>query len=213
MARLNPNCENIWQRPLKSVRWDDEVWFEAGPLSKNKIGGLMSTLSTEAKLSKTYTNHCVHRTVIGIETHDIMTVSGHKKVETIQNYSAKTPNTKKRAMSNALTTAIYPEKVMKKENNAPASKQNDSNSGQFDLSMRDLLELSPEEEKEVMDQLLNDDMVVNIPQNSAPTPPVESVNNNNNNSISNAIQNKFVSDFTPRMAFANSNITINFNFK
>ena len=89
------------------------------------------------------------------------------------------------------------------------SNQNDPN--EIILSMRDLLELSPEEEKEAMDQLLNDDMVVNIPENAL---PVMMENVNNNNSVSNdAIQAKFVNDFTPRMAFANSNITINFYFK
>ena len=121
MTRLSPHSDLIWQKPLETATWDDRTWFEPTSLSKNKIGGLMSTLLKTAKLTKTYTNHCIRKTVItvldhsGFEACDIMTVSGHKKVETIQNYSGKTPKTKKRAMSNALSTAMCPEKVPKKE--------------------------------------------------------------------------------------------------
>ena len=83
-SRLDPNCDFLWQIAKPKVTWDDEIWYTGEPQSKNKIGGLMSTLSKVANLSKPYTNHCVRATCVtildheGFEARHIMSVSGHK---------------------------------------------------------------------------------------------------------------------------------------
>ena len=56
----------LWQQPKDDVTWGDATWFKPQPLSKNKIGSLMTSLSKEANLSKNCTNHCVRSTCITV---------------------------------------------------------------------------------------------------------------------------------------------------
>ena len=105
--RLNTGSTSLRQQPKDNVTWNDEFWYTAEPLSKNKVGQLMTLLTKEAKLSKPYTNHCVRSTCITIldennfEARHIMTLSGHKKEEYIKSYSVVTSSPKKKQMSNA----------------------------------------------------------------------------------------------------------------
>ena len=109
---LNPDNPYLWQTAKGKVTWEDNSWYTKEPQSKNKIGGLMTSLTKDAKLSQPYTNHCIRATCVtvldrnGYEARHIMSVSGHKKVESIQSYSSKTSNEKKRQMSNSLASSI-----------------------------------------------------------------------------------------------------------
>ena len=93
ISPLNKKSNCLWQQALNNMNWEDTEWYSADPQSKNKIGSLMTTLTKEAKLSKSYTNHCVRATCVtlldrsGFEARHIMTVSGHKSMESIQAYA------------------------------------------------------------------------------------------------------------------------------
>ena len=84
-SRLDKNCNYLWQQSKVKVSWSHDIWYTGEPQSKNEIGGLMSTLSKEASLSRSYTNHCVRATCVtildeqGYEARHIMSVSGQKK--------------------------------------------------------------------------------------------------------------------------------------
>ena len=144
----------MWQQPKDNVTWNDEFWYTAEPLSKNKVGQLMTLLTKEAKLSKPYTNHCVRSTCITIldennfEARHIMTLSGHKKEEPIKSYTVVTSSPKKKQMSNALADALV------KTNSPPELKREVKNEIQINqpvdngiAEISELLQMSPEEEK------------------------------------------------------------------
>jgi len=84
-AKLNPNCDALWQRPADAIDDDDaNPWYTNRRVGVNTIAKFMSELSKMAKLSVTYTNHSIRATSItmmdnaGMEARHIMRVSGHR---------------------------------------------------------------------------------------------------------------------------------------
>ena len=79
-----------------------------------------------------------------------MSVSGHKKVESIQNYTKHTSDEKKKEMSNCLASAISktPPKKQKSEPTSMIAKV-DTSQETFqtvdEMQLKDLLEISQEE--------------------------------------------------------------------
>ena len=76
----------------------------------------MSNISKSVHLSKNYTNHCVRATCItvlsesGFEARHIVTISGHKHQQSVQNYVRDTSNAQKPNMSASillLTTTTH----------------------------------------------------------------------------------------------------------
>ena len=57
ISNLNEECDSFFQYPDKSKRK-----YENKPVGKNTLGIMMKTISENAKLSKTYTNHCIRKT-------------------------------------------------------------------------------------------------------------------------------------------------------
>ena len=211
--KLEPKNPYLWQQAKEKVTWDDDTWFTKEPQSKNKIGGLLTKLSTDAKLSKNYTNHCVRATCVtlldrsGFEARHIMTVSGHKKVESIQSYANVTSNAKKREMSESLASAM----IMSPKRNKTTETDKIPNNDIQNMSFRELLELSPEQEAVVMKEILDDDWGNMVEVNAVPQAPPVSVNSATNNVTTlNPIAME-TQNVIPRMVFNNSNITINFN--
>ncbi len=64
LSKLNPDNELLFQQPKQKVKPDDEIWYTSRPVGAKTISGFMSKLSTDAKLSKRYTNHCIRATTI-----------------------------------------------------------------------------------------------------------------------------------------------------
>jgi hypothetical protein len=110
LGKRNPACDAFYQHPRGSFLDSDDSWYERKPLGKNTIGDLMATLSKEAGLSATYTNHCVRATTItvlndaGFKDRAIVSVSGHRNEKSISSYVADTRVDTKRRMSDALST-------------------------------------------------------------------------------------------------------------
>ena len=66
ISKLKPKCEALFQQPRRD--WNESVihniWYENRPLGVNSLGNMTKEISTKAKLSKVYTNHCVRGTAI-----------------------------------------------------------------------------------------------------------------------------------------------------
>ncbi|XP_077440152.1 uncharacterized protein LOC144062542 isoform X2 [Vanacampus margaritifer] len=59
LAKRNPLCRAFFQRPRDAWGPADDTWFENKAVGKNLLGTRMQMLSRAAKLSRTYTNHCI----------------------------------------------------------------------------------------------------------------------------------------------------------
>ena len=111
LRKLHPLVDRLFQRakvPAGScVSPDDPVWFMKSPLSHNLLGLMMKSLSSAAKLSNSYTNHCLRATTVvhlkaaGVEDRTICDISGHKNVASLAAYDRVSPQ---RALQ--LSTAI-----------------------------------------------------------------------------------------------------------
>ncbi|XP_062419295.1 uncharacterized protein LOC119217191 isoform X2 [Pungitius pungitius] len=58
-SKRNPLCRAFFQRPRDHCSATDVAWYENKAIGKNLLGTRMQMLSRAAKLSKTYTNHCI----------------------------------------------------------------------------------------------------------------------------------------------------------
>ena len=100
LERLNPKCESLFQT-AKSCASDSGPWYKNMPCGVNTLGSMMSTLSKKAKLSKTYTNHCLLATCIsildskGFASREICQVSGHANEGSITSYVGRVSDNKK----------------------------------------------------------------------------------------------------------------------
>lgn len=112
VSKLHPDLQDLWQKPRESFGSADSVWYCKTPLGKNTLYNMMSTISTRAKLSKRYTNHCVRATSIsaldraGFEGRHIIRATGHKSEMSIKSYSSRLTEGTKRQMSDALSNVL-----------------------------------------------------------------------------------------------------------
>ena len=101
LQHLNPDNKFLWQTPLKSPHPQrPEVWYGLQHIGKNTLGKFMTDLSAHCNLSKIYTNHSIRVTGITVLTRmkfsssEIMSVSGHKSVQSLTNYQRTQPKQK-----------------------------------------------------------------------------------------------------------------------
>ena len=99
---LNPENPFLWQTPLKKVDMQqDVVWYGKGHVGKNPLAKFMSEVSKNCGLSKIYTNHCIRVTGATILTRtkfsasEIMSVTGHKSIQSLAIYQKTGEKTKK----------------------------------------------------------------------------------------------------------------------
>ncbi|KAA8589899.1 hypothetical protein FQN60_013264, partial [Etheostoma spectabile] len=59
VSKRNPLCGAFFQRPRDHCCASEVTWYENKAIGKNLLGTRMQMLSRAAKLSKTYTNHCI----------------------------------------------------------------------------------------------------------------------------------------------------------
>lgn len=110
-AKLNPNCEWMWQRPKQKVCQEDDVWYDNSPLGKDTLSNMTKKVCEAAGCSKPYTNHCLRATSVtlldhaGYASRDIMTVSGHSS-ETSIKYYARTSEMQKERMSDTISSTL-----------------------------------------------------------------------------------------------------------
>ena len=102
----------LFQYPSWNWKRADKYWFENRPLGINKLGNMMSKISTEAGLSHRYTNHSLRTTAItlwseaGIGNHHIMAISGHRNEQSLRNYNSRPSQFQLQQCSGILSTAL-----------------------------------------------------------------------------------------------------------
>ena len=93
LEKLNPHNNALWQRPRVSMSIYDKIWYCNMAHGEKYLGNMLSMLSNTYKLSRCYTNHSLRVTSLqalddqNIEGRHIIRVSGHKNVESVQNYA------------------------------------------------------------------------------------------------------------------------------
>lgn len=107
ISLLNKKSEAFFQKPKTNPTTD--TWYDVSLLGKNTLGDKMKTLSSKAKLSRVYTNHCLRATSItlldGYEARHVMAISGHKSESSIRSY-ARTSSEQKAKMALTLAEAV-----------------------------------------------------------------------------------------------------------
>ena len=112
LSKLNPECETLFQYPKRNWRPPDKVWYENWPLGVNKLSTMMKNISSEAGLSRIYTNHSVRATAIalwansGLTNREIMAISGHRNESSLQSYHSIPSVNQLRRCSDVLCTAL-----------------------------------------------------------------------------------------------------------
>ena len=121
ISKLNPKREALFQQPRRD--WNEsaitpEIWYENRPFGGNTLGNIMKEISTKAKLSKVYTNHCVRATAITLwsqaglwDPHRTCHISGHRSPNSLQqkkksHYNSRPSSTQLRKCSDVLSSAL-----------------------------------------------------------------------------------------------------------
>ena len=94
-------------------------WFSPSrKVGKNTVDNLMSNLSTELKLSRRYTNHCIRVTMVtvlkenGFSNSEICSYTGHKNPQSVDRYSRKRRDEDFEGMSSALSSGTSSQRVV-----------------------------------------------------------------------------------------------------
>ena len=116
IENLNTECNAFFQYPNA-----DKTGFDRKPIGKNTLGELMKTISTQAKLSKRYTNHCIRKTTAtgmhrqGYSLKEIANVTKHKNLQSLEHYISG-PNQKDKE---GYSTALFNYSKNKVQNKRP----------------------------------------------------------------------------------------------
>jgi len=96
--------------PLSEKNWfRSSMWYcKSRGLGRNTLETMMKTISKDAGLSTSYTNHCVRVTVVtelkeqGFSNEDITNVTGHKSASSVSRYYRQRNDSEKRKLSESL---------------------------------------------------------------------------------------------------------------
>lgn len=123
LTKRNPRCSAFFQYPKRKFLESDDTWYDNKPLGINKLSTMMKEISSEANLSKIYTNHSVRATAItlwsdaNVPSRHIMNISGHRNEQSIKNYNSRPSSKQLHKCSEILTTALEPRKADQQVNN------------------------------------------------------------------------------------------------
>ena len=87
----------------------------------------MLQISSQAKLSRIYTNHCIRATSItclsasGVDATDIIGLTGHKTIQSLIPYQRKVGDEKRRNMSKVLSSYGKPDTPVTSSSTAPTN--------------------------------------------------------------------------------------------
>ncbi|XP_071085310.1 uncharacterized protein [Haliotis cracherodii] len=92
-SKLNPQNSAFFQQPRKHAQELENVWYTLKAVGHNTLSQMMKGISTEYKLSKIYTNHCVRATTLtllshaGVDSRVIETMTGQRNQPTFFVYN------------------------------------------------------------------------------------------------------------------------------
>ena len=108
MSHLHPENKYLWQYPLQNVDpKKPDIWYGKTYIGRNPLSKFMSDVSEKCGLSRIYTNHSIRVTGCTVLTRcrfsesEIMSVSGHKSVQSLAIYQ-KTKDAQKINMGKVL---------------------------------------------------------------------------------------------------------------
>merc|ERR1712157_149894 len=64
LMKLHPLQARLFQQPRRKATLDSPMWYGKAPIGEKALQQMMANISTAAKLSKRYTNHCVRTTAL-----------------------------------------------------------------------------------------------------------------------------------------------------
>ena len=110
---------SLFPKPCKLKSKKMKKWFSPSrKVGKNTVDNLMSNLSTELKLSRRYTNHCIRVTMVtvlkenGFSNTEICSYTGHKTPQSVDRYSRKRRDEDFEGMSSALSSGTTSHRVV-----------------------------------------------------------------------------------------------------
>lgn len=113
MSKLNPECESFFQQPRGQEYLRSCIWYTKAPVGVNTLGNFMSLISKKAGLKNTYTNHCIRATTVtslrkaGVAPSDIVAVTGHRSIASIESYSSCTNDMQRTCQDNYQKLQVY----------------------------------------------------------------------------------------------------------
>ena len=123
LSKLHPDRPDLWQKPKTNIDDPHKHWFDNQVIGRDPLNNTMKNLSESAKLSTSYTNHCIRASTVtqldteGFEARHIMAISGHKSENSIKSYSSVCPDNKKRQMFEVLARNMNPKKQKTRDEN------------------------------------------------------------------------------------------------
>ena len=123
LSKLHPECEGLFQYPKRNWQQTDKIWYENRPLGVNKLSAMMKEISSEANLSRVYTNHSVRATAItlwantGLTNREIMAIFGHRNESSLQSYHNMPSAHELRKCSDVLSLALGEDQSMEQTPN------------------------------------------------------------------------------------------------
>jgi hypothetical protein len=109
LQKLNPKCSAFLQRPDPHFQ-GKTTWYQNAAVGINTIASMLKCISKEANASKTYTNHSVKASTAtilkkaGIPAQDIMAVTGHRNIASLESYAQGPTSDDRAKMSKILAT-------------------------------------------------------------------------------------------------------------
>ena len=203
------------------------VWYDKQRLGDDTISKFMRNLSTNAGLSKKYTNHCIRKTCIvtldksGFEARHIIALTSHKSEAIVKEYSENCLEEKREDMFDALSKQLVPNANTKFDVRSDYQNTDRVTTPTFALETFDtdpnedailekfLQNTSHLDNNDLLLQLDTDRSNQIVPQTNAPQPLQPNQNFQNITQTFNAVPFK---PFLPNMNFPNSNVTMNSNF-
>ena len=107
ISLLNPESDVFFQYASK-----DKKSYDKKPIGKNTLATMMKEISTDAKLSKIYTNHCIHKTTAtamkrqGFDLNEIQNVTKHKNLDSLKHYISGPTYKEKQSYDEALLNYV-----------------------------------------------------------------------------------------------------------
>lgn len=114
LSKIPTECSSLFPKPLPKKHCYSNEWYsKLQVIGKHTLHNTMKRLSENLKLNKVYTNHCVRATVVtemnelGYRPEEIQSVTGHKRIDSVQRYIKRTTDSKKQKISRDLSASLH----------------------------------------------------------------------------------------------------------